>query len=145
MMILVKQNFYVSGSLFCSEAHRFSIRKVGLFRIPIPRNKLYRIETGVVYRVPVMHLSFVSMANMGPGNSGYFNFYQCEALQCGAIFIVKTLPKPLLKSWQVNVKIPHGIQTWNQNPSNYSWHFRDDAAGRTWHLSSTVSTLSPSS
>ena len=68
----------------------------------------------------IIHQSFVITAATGPGNSGYFNFPWCKApvnaLHCGDIFVVKTHPKALLKSWQVNGKI---LQIWNQKPGRY--------------------------
>ena len=65
-----------------------------------------------------MHQLFVTTAPMGLSSSGNFNFSrrkaQVNALHCGAIFVVRTLPKAPLKSQEVYVNILPGIQTWNQ-------------------------------
>ena len=68
----------------------------------------------------VIHQSLVIMVPMGPGNGGDFYFSLCKARvyagDCRDIFIVKVLPKALLKSRQVNVKLLRPVWAWNQKP-----------------------------
>ena len=64
----------------------------------------------------LMHQSFVTM-----GNSGGTEFSFCKARvyaqYCMDIFMLKALPKALLESWQVNVKLPWPVWAWSQKPS----------------------------
>ena len=69
--------------------------------------------------ITFMHQSFVTTtAPTVPGNSGDFDFSPCKALvyaqHCRDIFMVKVLPKDLLKSRQVNVKLLRPVWAWNQ-------------------------------
>ena len=93
---------------------------------------------------PVMHQSFVTTASVGPENSGDFDFWtflfekpgypvHVYAQHCKDIFMLKVLPKPLLKSWQVKVKLFQLLWAWNQKPcsSVALW-------GRCWTQNTTL-------
>ena len=67
-----------------------------------------------------MYQSFVTTAPTGLENRGDFDFSLCKARvyawHCGDIFMVKVLPKALLRSWKVNVKLPRRVWAGNQKP-----------------------------
>ena len=64
----------------------------------------------------LMHQLFVTMNQpTGTRNSGDIDFSLCKVrVHCGNIFMVKVLPKALLSSPQVNVKLPLPVWAWNQ-------------------------------
>ena len=67
-----------------------------------------------------MHQSVVTTVPMQV-NSGNIDFSLCKARvyakHCGNIFMIKDLPKTLLKSRQaLNGKLPKPVWTWNQKP-----------------------------
>ena len=117
-------------------------------------------EFSICISQPLMHQSFVTMTPTGMGNSGDTDFSLCKARvhaqHCGDIFMVKAVPKALLKSWymKVSVKLPRPVWAWNQKPRSSkalrgypSWfghgiksptvprHCRDNAEVKTWHSS----------
>ena len=63
-----------------------------------------------------MHQSFVTMAPVGPGNSRDFKQNPDKFTALQGHFVVKTMPKTLLLSWQVNVKLQPQASAWNQKP-----------------------------
>ena len=86
-----------------------------------------------------MHQSLVTPTSTGRGNSGDFDFSQCNARvlsisqYCDDIFMVKALLKTLLKSRQVNVKLH-----WPYKSPSVPQRCWNGAEVKPWHLSSAL-------
>ena len=87
-----------------------------------------------------MHQSFVKAA--GPGNIGDCNFSLCKAGVCPVLWrdFYGQSPAQILAGKCEMTRIILGME--GKVPA-VPWHCRDNAEVKTWHLSPTVSLISP--